>query len=76
MEDILKLAIGRFSLERGIFEVEAQSRIPFAARGENLNLNLAYDLRRPALSRHAGHPTAPAELRRLRPGAVCGQPRP
>jgi translocation and assembly module TamB len=44
MEDILKVAIGRFSLERGIFELEAHSRIPFAARGENLNVNLAYDL--------------------------------
>jgi translocation and assembly module TamB len=44
VEDILKLAIGRFSLERGIFEVEARSRIPFAARGENLNVRLAYDL--------------------------------
>ncbi len=43
MEDILKLAIGSFALERGMFEVEARSRTPFAARGENLNLNLAYD---------------------------------
>jgi translocation and assembly module TamB len=47
VEDILKLAIGHFSLERGIFEVEAHSRIPFAARGENLNVNLAYDLTGP-----------------------------
>jgi translocation and assembly module TamB len=44
VEDILKLAIGRFSLERGIFEVETHGRIPFAARGENLNVRLAYDL--------------------------------
>ena len=44
VEDILKLAIGRFNLERGLFEVEARSRIPFAARGENLNVRLAYDL--------------------------------
>src|ERR1039457_3807010 len=44
VEDILKLAIGRFNLERGIFEVETHGRIPFAARGENLNLHLAYDL--------------------------------
>ncbi|HEY1492979.1 MAG TPA: translocation/assembly module TamB domain-containing protein [Candidatus Solibacter sp.] len=43
MEDILKLAIGSFLLERGMFEVEARSSTPFAARGENLNLNLAYD---------------------------------
>ncbi len=44
VEDILKLAIGRFSLERGIFEVETHGRIPFSARGENLNVRLAYDL--------------------------------
>jgi translocation and assembly module TamB len=44
VEDILKLAIGRFSLERGIFEVETHGRIPFAARGENLNVHLVYDL--------------------------------
>uniref|UniRef100_Q02B21 Translocation and assembly module TamB C-terminal domain-containing protein n=1 Tax=Solibacter usitatus (strain Ellin6076) TaxID=234267 RepID=Q02B21_SOLUE len=43
VEDILKLAIGTFTLERGSFEVEARSRTPFDARGENLNLNLAYD---------------------------------
>ncbi len=43
IDDILKLAIGNFSLQRGTFEVEAKSRIPFDARGENLNLNLAYD---------------------------------
>jgi translocation and assembly module TamB len=44
VEDILKLAIGRFSLERGIFEVETHGRIPFAARGENLDARLVYDL--------------------------------
>ena len=44
MEDILKLAIRRFDLQRGVFEVEARSRIPFALRGENLNVRLAYDL--------------------------------
>src|ERR1035438_124257 len=44
VEDILKLAIGRFNLERGIFELETHGRIPFAARGENLDLHLAYDL--------------------------------
>jgi translocation and assembly module TamB len=43
VEDILKLAIGRFSLERGAFEVEAKGSTPFDARGENLNLNLAYE---------------------------------
>ncbi len=47
IEDILRLAIRTFRLERGVFEVEAKSRIPFAARGENLNLNLAYELAGP-----------------------------
>ncbi len=47
VEDILKLAIARFSLERGIFEVEARTRIPFSARGENLNVGLFYDLSGP-----------------------------
>ncbi|MEO8595698.1 MAG: translocation/assembly module TamB domain-containing protein [Candidatus Solibacter sp.] len=51
VEDILKLAIGRFTLERGVFEVEARTRIPFAARGENLNVSLAYEL---ALPRYRG----------------------
>jgi translocation and assembly module TamB len=44
VEDILQLAIGRFNLERGIFEVETHGRIAFAARGENLNLHLVYAL--------------------------------
>src|SRR5450755_103733 len=44
VEDIIKLAIGHFNLERGIFELEARTRIPFAARGENLNVSLAYEL--------------------------------
>ena len=47
VEDILKLAIDRFQLERGIFEVEARTRIPFALRGENLNVHLTYDLLAP-----------------------------
>jgi translocation and assembly module TamB len=47
VEDILKLAIGRFTLEHGVVEVQGQTRIPFAARGENLNLNLAYELAGP-----------------------------
>ncbi len=42
MQQILALAIGNFSLQRGIFEIEAQSAIPFAARGQNLDLRLAY----------------------------------
>ena len=44
VEDILKLAIGRFNLERGIVEVETHGRIPFAARGENLNVRLVYEM--------------------------------
>ena len=74
MEDILKLAIGRFNLERGIFEVEARSRIPFAARGENLNVRLAYDLLGPRYRGTVAIQPSVCELRRLRTGAVCGKP--
>jgi translocation and assembly module TamB len=47
VEDILKLAIGTFKLEKGVFEVESKGSTPFDARGENLNLNLAYELAGP-----------------------------
>ena len=43
MESILKLAVGRFSLQQGTFEVETRGRTPFDARGQNLNANLSYD---------------------------------
>ena len=47
MATILDAAIGRFNLERGLAEVEDHETIPFSARGENLSVNLAYDVRGP-----------------------------
>ncbi|HWQ56730.1 MAG TPA: translocation/assembly module TamB domain-containing protein [Bryobacteraceae bacterium] len=43
METILKLAVGRFQVDRGIFEIENQGRTPFSAHGENLTARLGYD---------------------------------
>ena len=42
METILKLAVGSFRLQNGIFEIESQGKTPFDARGENLNAALRY----------------------------------
>jgi len=47
IQDILDVAIGRFDLERGLVEVEDHEPIPFSARGENLLVQLAYDVRGP-----------------------------
>lgn len=43
MESILDLAIDRFHLYNGVFEVEAQSRVPIDLAGRNLAIALAYD---------------------------------
>ena len=42
-ETILNLAIGRFSLQNGVFEIESRGRIPFDARGRNLNAKFLYE---------------------------------
>ena len=42
-ETILKLAIGRFSLRNGSFEVESRGVTPFDARGENLTSQFTYE---------------------------------
>src|SRR5438046_414195 len=42
-ETVLDLAIKRFNLQNGIFEVESRSRTPFDARGQNLNAKLQYE---------------------------------
>ncbi len=42
-ETILNLAIGRFSLRNGFFEVESRGATPFDARGENLNARFTYE---------------------------------
>jgi translocation and assembly module TamB len=40
---ILKLAIGRFRVEHGEFQVESHASVPFAAQGRNLEALLTYD---------------------------------
>jgi translocation and assembly module TamB len=47
VEDILNLAIGRFSLRNGVFEVESRGAMPFDARGQNLNARFAYEIAGP-----------------------------
>lgn len=46
-ETILDLAVGRVSLNRGVFEVQSQAKTPFDLHGRNLNVTLAYDLAGP-----------------------------
>ena len=41
-DTLINLAIGRFSLEHGVFELEGRARIPFDVRGRNLAANFAY----------------------------------
>jgi translocation and assembly module TamB len=43
MAAILKLAIGRFRVQHGEFEVESRASFPFAAQGRNLQAALAFD---------------------------------
>jgi translocation and assembly module TamB len=47
LETILDVAIDRFHLYNGVFEVEAQSRIPIDFAGRNLAIELAYDAATP-----------------------------
>ena len=47
VETLLDLAIGRFDLRNGIFEVEARGTTPFDARGQNLNVRLLYERAEP-----------------------------
>jgi translocation and assembly module TamB len=42
-ETILNLAIGRFNLQNGVFEIESRGRVPFDARGRNLNAKFLYE---------------------------------
>ncbi len=58
VDTILNLAIGRFSLENGLFEVESRGRTPFDARGENLNAKFTYE-RTPPLPEARSANTAP-----------------
>ena len=43
VEDILDLAVGRFLLENGVFEVESRGQTTFDARGRNLNARFLYE---------------------------------
>jgi translocation and assembly module TamB len=43
MATILKLAIGRFQVRHGEFQLESHSSVPFAAQGQNLQAALVYD---------------------------------
>jgi translocation and assembly module TamB len=42
-ETILNLAIGRFSLQNGVFEIESRGQVPFDVRGRNLNAKFLYE---------------------------------
>jgi len=46
-ETILNLAIGRFQLQNGVFEIESRGQVPFDARGRNLNARFLYELAGP-----------------------------
>ena len=50
VEEILKLAIARFSLRNGQFEVESRGATPFDAQGRNLVAQLGYDAGGPRYS--------------------------
>jgi translocation and assembly module TamB len=52
VEGLIDLAIGRFKVENGVFEVESRGKTPFAAAGRNLALNLDYE---PAGPRYRGN---------------------
>jgi translocation and assembly module TamB len=43
VDALLDLAVGRFSLQNGEFEVESREPTSFSARGRNLNARLGYD---------------------------------
>src|SRR5580658_6206918 len=42
-ETIMKLAINRFTLWNGEFDINSQQKSPFELRGQNLNANLLYE---------------------------------
>ena len=46
-QSILDLAIGRFQLQNGVFEIESRGQVPFDARGRNLNARFLYELAGP-----------------------------
>ncbi len=50
-QTLLDLAVGRFDLRNGVFEVESRGKTPFEAHGRNLNTQFAYE---PAAKRYRG----------------------
>ncbi len=47
MQTLLKLAVGKFALWNGVFEVESRGKTPFEAHGQNLSAALTYDAATP-----------------------------
>lgn len=47
VETVLDLAIGRFSLQDGSFQVQGQGKTPFDAQGRSLRAQFTYDAARP-----------------------------
>ena len=43
MDTLINLAVGQFSLQNGIFEIEARTKIPFNMRGRNLDARFTYE---------------------------------
>ena len=66
VETLLKLAIGRFSLQNGVFEVEARGRTPFEARGRESQCALHLRAAGAALSRRSLDPARSISVVRLR----------
>jgi len=52
MDTLINLAIGQFNVQKGIFEIEGRTRIPFSARGRNLDARFTYE---PAAQRYQGN---------------------
>ena len=44
IETLIKLTIARFSLQNGIFELDARGKTPFTANGRNLDARFLYEL--------------------------------
>ncbi|MGA3234737.1 MAG: hypothetical protein ABSG03_00425, partial [Bryobacteraceae bacterium] len=58
-ETIFKLAINRFTLWNGEFDINSQQKAPFELRGQNLNANLLYELpARGSVPNNAAQPDA------------------
>jgi len=47
VDTLINLAIGRFNVQDGSVEIEGRNRIPFSARGNNLDAKFVYDLAGP-----------------------------